>query len=530
MDKKIVSHLIELKLRRQAEDDFYTFVQQAWHQVEGGKKFVGGKAIKAICEHLEEVYYGRITRLLLNQPPRTSKSSIISIFFPVWVWIKNPSQQFMCVSYSEKLAMRDNVKARRLIKSKWFQNRWGDRIILSDDQDTKLRVDNMQGGYRVVAGIGGTILGEGADIIICDDINPPNDGGEASIENTLDFYQHVLPTRFNDFKTGRLINCQQRLSEKDVSGYILSHQNKEFVKVILAMEYEISRHCVTVPIKSTNGEPWQDWRTEEGELLWPERFGPKEVKGLKNALGSEYAIAGQLQQRPAPSEGGMIKRAWFQPWKQESPPNIRFTIQAWDTATSEKDGASYSACTTWGIFKDDHQHDALILLAVWRKRVEFPELYKAVQRMAKDYRATSEDRPINSRYTPDLILVEEKASGIQLIQTLNKTGIVLVGWRPDKYGDKIERVKRVTHLLEVGRVYVPYMAPDFTKPRKYADFLINQASIWPKGESRDLVDTLSCVLQRCINSGWILHSLEQSAAQETEWRREHYETEGKALY
>lgn len=461
---------------------------------------------------------------------KTHNSSLVSILFPVWVWLKNPGEQFLCTSYSEKLAVRDNVRSRRLIKSKWFQNRWGDRITLAEDQDTKLRVDNMQGGYRVVAGVGGTVLGEGGNYIICDDINAPNDGSEAALENSLDFFTNVLPTRFNDFKTGRMIVVQQRLSEKDVSGYIISNQGDEFVKLILPMEFEEDRRCVTVPVKSTNGEKWTDWRTEEGDILWPERFGKNELKSLKRALGTEYAIAGQLQQRPAPAEGGMIKRAWFQPWKSDEPPAIRFIIQAWDTAMSTKKGSSYSASTTWGIFKDDLGHDGLILLAAWRKRVEFPELYKAVQRMALDYRATTEEKEINERYKPDLVLVEEKASGVQLIQTLNKTGIVLVGWRPDKYGDKVERVRRVTHLMEAGRVYVPYKGPGFTKPKQYADFLISQAAVFPAGDGADLVDTMSCVLQRCINSGWLLHSLEHGAMEQAAWNREYKQQEQRALY
>lgn len=529
MDKKTVDALIELKLRRQAEDDFYTFVQQAWHIVEPGSPFQGGWALKVICEHLEMVFYGKIKRLLINQPPRTGKSTLTSVLFPIWVWIKKSSEQIVCVSYAEKLAVRDNIKSRRLLKSKWFKNRWP-HLCLTDDQDTKTYVENTLGGYRYVAGVDGSLTGWGGNLIIADDLNSVRDTSDTILESTLSFYTDVLPSRFNDFKTGRMIVVQQRMDEKDISGWILAHQKKEFVCLILPMEFEESRRCITVPLKSTNGEPWQDPRKEEGDLLWPERFGPKELKLLKSALNGEYQIAGQLQQRPAPMEGGMIKRAWWMPWKYEETPNIRFTIQAWDTAMSIKDKAAYSACLTFGIFKDDHQHDAIILLSAWRKRVEFPDLYKAVQRMARDYRATSEDRKINSRYAPDLVLVEEKASGVQLIQTLNKTGITLVGWRPDRYGDKLERVRRVTHLLESGRVYVPYKGPDFMKPRQYADFLIGQAALFPKGDGADLVDCLTCVLQRCINSGWLLHSLEQSAAQEDEWKREHYETEGRALY
>ena len=530
MDKKTAEAIVELALRRQAEDDFYTFVKLAWPQVEGGKKLIDSWALKAMCEHLEEVFYGRILRLLINIPPRMTKSTTVSVLFPVWCWIKEPSLQIFSLSYAERLAVRDNVKSRRLIKSAWFQNRWGDKFSLALDQDAKDRVDNLQGGYRVVAGLDGSITGDGGDLLLLDDPNNIRDNSDTTLETALNVFTDVLPTRFNNFKTGRMIVVQQRANEKDISGWILGHEKKEWVHLMLPMEFEESRRCITVPLKSTNGEPWQDPRKEEGELLSPDRIGEKELQRLKSALGGAYAIAGQLQQRPAPMEGGMIKRSWWQPWKEESSPNVRFIIQAWDTAMSIKDKAAYSAQTTWGIFKDDHEHDSMILLSVWRKRVEFPELYKAVQRMGRDYRATTEDRIVNERYKPDLILVEEKASGIQLVQTLNKTGLTLVGWRPDKYGDKIERVRRVTHILEAGRVYVPYRAPDFMKPKQYADFLITQCATWPKGDGHDLVDCLSMALQRVINSGWILHPLEQSSSQEDQWRRDYLGSDEKGFY
>lgn len=519
--------LEELLIRKQAEEDFYTFVKQAWQWVEPSL-FVDGWNIRVICEHLEAVHKGDIRRLLINIPPRCSKSLLVSVLYPAWVWTQKSEEQFLCVSYAESLAKRDNVKMRRLVKSKWYQDRWP--LQIADDQDTKNYIENLRGGYRYVTGVDGAVTGFGASTAIMDDPNNIRDNSEAMLESALSFYREVLPTRFNDPKTGKMIVVQQRAHQNDISGWILANQNKEFVSLILPMEFEENRRCTTVPLKSTNGKNWEDPRTEEGELLWPQRFGLREVNLLKSALGSEYAIAGQLQQRPAPAEGGMIKRAWFQPWKDDVPPVIRFTIQAWDTAMSTKKGTSYSACTTWGIFKDDNGHDSLILLAAWRKRVEFPDLYKAVQRLARDYRATTEDREINERYKPDLVLVEEKASGVQLIQTLNKTGLILVGWRPDKYGDKVERVRRVTHLLESGRVYVPYRGPDFTKPKQYADFLITQASLFPNGDSNDIVDTLSCVLQRCINSGWLLHSLEHGAMQQQEWHREYHQQEQQALY
>lgn len=524
-----VDAAIELARRQKCEDDLYFFLQEAWKEVEGGKPFVGGWFTECLCQHMEELYYGRVKRLLVNCPPRSTKSLIISVLFPVWCWIKNPSEQIMTISYAEKLAKRDNVKSRRLIKSDWFQKRWGNRFQLSDDQDTKERVDNMQGGYRVVVGMDSGIVGEGSDCMLLDDANNTNNLSEASLESALSVYTDVLPTRFNDLKTGRMCVVQQRVHERDISGWIIANQ-PEFVKLILPMEFEPGRRCTTIPLKSTNGEKWSDPRTVEGELLMPERVGQKELKSLKNAMASEYAIAGQLQQRPAPAEGGMIKKSWFQPYKQEFIPKIKFTIQSWDTASSIRKEAAFSACTTWGVFDDEQGYPSLILLGAWRKRVAFPELYETVQRMGRDYRATTADRPINQRFKPDLILVEEKSTGIPLIQTLNKTGLSLTAWRPDKYGDKVERVRRITHILESGRVYVPMQGPDFTRMKKYAEVLVLQCITFPNADSRDFVDTMTQAIQRIINSGWILHPMEEQARIASDLEREFSAPTERAFY
>lgn len=162
-----VEAAIEYAKREKCEKDLYFFMSQCWSVIEGGKPFVGGWAAQVMCEHLEAVYHGDIKRLLMNLPPRTGKSNLLSVIFPVWCWLQNPGEQLFTISYSEKLAMRDNVRARRLILSPWFQKRWGHRFQLSEDQSTKLRVDNMQGGYRVVAGVDGTVLGEGGSLLIC---------------------------------------------------------------------------------------------------------------------------------------------------------------------------------------------------------------------------------------------------------------------------------------------------------------------------------------------------------------------------
>jgi predicted phage terminase large subunit-like protein len=422
--------------------------------------------------------------------------------------------------------MRDNVKARRLIRSKWFQSKFGDLFQLSEDQDTKIRVDNMQGGYRVITSVEGTVLGEGAGIIISDDINDLRNTSETVLQSALDFYTDVLPTRYNDFKTGRFVNIQQRVDERDVSGYIMSNEADNFVLLVLPMEYEVDRKCVTVPLKSTGGKKWEDPRTVEGELLFPARVGPKELARLKASLGSEYAIAGQLQQRPAPAAGGIIKKAWFKIWDQNEPPRLEYVLQSWDTAMTAEKHSAYSAVTTWGIFNDDHGIPNIILLAANRKKMEFPELYDCVLRMSQDYLAFEPGGKINKGRKPDLIVIEDKATGVTLCQQLSRLGINPVRFNPNKYGDKINRVRRVTHLLEAGRVWVPGRSPDYKKMREFADKFVAQCLSFPNAESRDWVDSMAQALLRLSVSGWVYHPSDEVAQP----RKRYVEQERPPLY
>ncbi len=648
-------------------EDFHTFAVKAWPVLEGGRVFQDGWAFKIIAEHLELVYHGTITRLLINLPPRLGKSSLVSVLWPVWCWLNNASMQFMTMSYSEKLAMRDNVRARRLIKSAWFQERFGELFTLSDDQDTKIRVDNMQGGYRVITSVDGTVTGEGGDCLVAgtkvstnkgiiniedlqdsegdtlvlsydhdkseycyrkieawrelfdrenlceivttsgrkitctkghmlydvgfgyrcawdlsvgaelltqdkdwpidevlsvseisgganvydiqvegtnnffangvlvhnclilDDPNSARDTSETALSSALDFFTQVLPTRFNDFSTGRMVVVQQRIDERDISGHILGADRDGWTALILPMEFEIGRRCITVPLKSTNGEPWADPRITDGELLVPARMNAHDVARLKKELASEYAIAGQLQQRPAPLEGGIIKRKWIKVWKYPEPPVVDYVLQSWDTAMTDGKHSAYTAVTTWGVFKDEHSIPNIMLLSAFRKKMEFPELYEAMLRMSKHYLDFNGDmKPsASNRFKPDIILVEDKASGITLIQQLRRLGIDVIKFNPNKFGDKINRVRRITHLVEAGRLWVPGMAPDYTRLRPFADMMVENLVNFPNADSRDIVDTVAQALLRLSTSGWVYHPLDLEANPSTKYAGE---DERAALY
>jgi predicted phage terminase large subunit-like protein len=343
----------------------------------------------------------------------------------------------------------------------------------------------------------------------CDD---PNDAAiftsKVKREADLDWFFGRWSTRENNEDSVSLV-VQQRFHQEDISGAIIDNDSKgNWVKLILPMEFENSRRCSTIIMPSTQGKIWSDPRLQEGELLNPDRFNRKKVEELKEDLrrrGGEQNVAGQLQQRPSPDEGGIIKKQWFQWWKEAKYPRFSEIIQSWDTALSGKKESAYHACTTWGLFKNEHQVPQLMLLGMWRDHIEYPELRKVAQRLATDYRDDGKDKNFValSQYKPSLILVESKASGFTLIQDFQRAGILCVGFNPDKYGDKESRVHIVSQLIEGGRIWVPAMAPHFNQLKPFASKFIEECALFPASSSRDLVDTMTQVLLRLMGGRWL---------------------------
>lgn len=501
--------LEQLQEERQAllaEMSLFEFLKQAWCWIEGNTPFVDGWHLRTICEHLEAVADRRIKNLLINMPPRCSKSTLVSISFPAWCWLRNPSERFLYASYSFGLASRDSQKCRALIQSPWFQKNWGDRFQLSKDQNTKKRFDNTATGYRIATSSGSGTTGEGGSILITDDPNNAADGeSDVHRANRIDWWNTIWSTRLNDRKNDCRIVVQQRIHEGDISGFILSHDDSnEWTKLILPMEYEEGRYSKTIILPSTNGKIWEDPRTKEGELLWPEKFDKKALESLKNDLGSQYRIAGQLQQRPSPAEGGIIKKDWFCWWKNSTPPQIEFVLQSWDTALTANKMSAFSACTTWGVFYDHNYVENLILLSMWRGRIEYPELRERVKRLYYDYRDTgAEKSPTFKGRHIDLCLIEAKASGDPLIQDLNRSGIRAIPFIPK--GDKIARVRYITPLIEGGRIWLPAKAPTYDRLLPYADEFLESVACFPNAESRDLVDTMSQALTKLRDGQFLLN-------------------------
>jgi predicted phage terminase large subunit-like protein len=488
------------------ENSLYEYLKAMWH-VNEGRPFVEGWHLEALCEHLEAVYSGQISRILFNFPPRTSKSTGISVGFHTWCWTKNPALQFLFLSYVAKLSIKDSIKCRRVIASNWYQEHWSYKFQLTSDVNSKIRFDNNKKGYRIATSIGGSGTGEGGDYIILDD---PNNAGDTESdvkrEATNEWCDQVLSSRLNDLKQGRVIIVQQRLHAQDYSGHLLAKEIPGLVHLCLPMEYEQGRKCITVPLKSTDGKPWSDPRTKEKELLWPEKVGPAELLILKKELNSEYAVAGQLQQRPSPAEGGIIKKKDFQWWCEPTAPQCEFILQSWDTALSTKPTACYSACTNWGVFKDKYGNAHTILLSAWRGRIEYPDLRRMALRLSKCIHDTRIDDPVPEDYVfkPDMILIEAQANGLSLIQDLNRAGLIVNRFDPKKNGgDKIARARLITHVIEAGRVWLPARSPNYDKLRPFADEFLEACAVFPNDEANDYVDSMSQALLKMLSSGLI---------------------------
>jgi predicted phage terminase large subunit-like protein len=491
-----------------AEVSFYQFLKQAWSTIHGGKRFVDGEHIKVICDHLQLVAERKIKKLLINIPPRFGKSTIISVAFPAWLWICNPEEQILCASYVAQFALRDSRKCRALMQSSWYQKYWGDRYQLLKDQNTKGRFDNTQKGFRFSTSSKGSVTAEGGSIIIVDDPNSAYDSSsKVERERRIEWWTQVLSTRLNDKKNDRIIVVQQRIHENDVSGYIIANdEDNEWIKLILPMEYEENRKARTVCLPFAESKIWEDWRTKEGELLWPEHIGEKEIKDAKNTLGS-YGYAGQYQQRPSPLDGGIIKKNWFKKWIKPQLPQFEHRMLSCDPAISDSATASYSACTTWGVFLDDNDIYNVILLSMWRGRVGYPELRERLLRLSRDYLDIGTNKNLNpAMYRVDSILIENKATGDPLIRDLRQAGVMATPYNPTRQGDKEGRVQRITHFIENGLIWLPTNPKDKDKLLPWADEFLDAVASFPNAESRDLVDSMTQAFSKLRDSNMLSHS------------------------
>lgn len=489
------------KLQRAAENSLYEFVEQAWSTMEPGIPFVPSWHIKIICEHLEAITSGEIRRLLINIPPRHSKSTIVSVAFPCWEWIKSPQEKYLCASYSGNLATRDNLKARRLVTSPWYQERWGEVIKLTGDQNAKQRFENDKMGYRIATSVGGTATGEGGSRLILDDAISTTDAQSDAVRgSTLEWLDMAWSTRLNNPKRDAMIEVAQRSHEMDPSGHRLKQGGWEHV--CIPAEYDGIRRSTSVFVEG------YDPRTNIGSLICPERFGPAEIALLKRSLG-EYGTAGQLQQQPAPVGGGILKTKHFQFWPQgRELPAMDLVVQSYDTAFEEKEQNDPSACTVWGVFEEKGRRCALLLDA-WADQLSYPNLRaKAVEEWHSVYGKTK----VRKGRKADVALIEKKASGQSLLQDLRAANVPVVPYLPQ--GGKVPRAHQAAPILELDCIYIPESSKEPGAFVTWARDFVEQCSKFPNAEHDDYVDTFTQAMIYLRDEGWF--ELERAPEDESE--------------
>ena len=307
------------------------FVREAWHVLEPTAEYVEGWAIRAIAEHLEAVHFGQIKRLLINVPPGLMKSMMTTIFFPAWEWgpQAKPSTRYLATSYGPDIVTRDTIKFSQLIESEWYQGLWGHRVVRSTPW-TQTHVANGATGFRKGSAFE-NLTGNRANRVLVDD--PLSADAADSLlrrRKALKLFRETLPTRLDNRQRDAIIIIMQRLHEDDPSGYIIKHLPHLWTRLILPMEYDPERPCVT----QIGNRTWRDPRTQAGELLFPERF-PREVVEEDKAQMGPYSTAGQFQQLPSAREGGLFKAIWFERTVDIVPRGSKL-VRAWDFAGTEK--------------------------------------------------------------------------------------------------------------------------------------------------------------------------------------------------
>ena len=505
----------------ESQERLIDFVRVIWEIIEPGRPLVGGWPLECLCEHFEAVTYGQIRRLLVNIPPGCMKSLIMNVIWPCWEWgpKKMPHLRYLLSSYSKKLSIRDNRKSRMIVESALYQQLWGDIVQIVSDSNAKERFDNSQAGFRLATSIGGLGTGERGDRFLIDDPHSVKNADSVAVrESALDWFSNTVPTRINDADKSAILVIMQRVHANDVSGIILKEElNYEWL--CLPMEYEARHRCFTsVPREGFDpervtrfkreGEPVPRWVTEveyneevekagaeivskpifqelylqdrrsvEGELLWPARFSARhleeDLKPQLRARGGTYAEAGQLQQRPAPRDGGLFQRKDFK--IEDAAPTGGRWVRGWDLAASKDGNGAFTACVKMGIVSG-----AVWIIDVRRLRAS-PAGVEAMLEMC----ATSDGDTCEQCVPQD-----PGQAGKYQKAALAK---VLHGHRfhfSPESGSKEDRARGLAAQAEAGNLYLVRAT--------WNDAFIAEACLFPNGEFLDQIDAASRAYGRLI--------------------------------
>jgi len=479
------------KDRRAAERNLMDFTRQVFHIVEPGQEFNENWHLNAISEHLMAVSTGDIRNLLINIPPGCMKSLLTSVAWPAWEWARDPTLRIMGASYGVDLAIRDASKCRDIIISDWYRERWPEvKIRMGSDQKTKYEL--ISGGWRMATSVGGRATGEHPDRKIVDDPhNAKQAESDAEREAANTWFDRTLSTR-GQSRNASTVVVMQRLHEKDVTGHILADLSG-YTHLCIPMEFD------GVKRKSVLG--YYDPRKEKNELLWPKMFNEVSVTELKQLLGV-YGTAGQLQQDPTPTTGGILKTSEIQLWSADKPlPQFEYVLQSYDCAFTEKTTGDPTACTVWAVFTHQGQRN-ILLIDAWDEHLSYPDLRaRAIKDWSTEYGATSVKDGVRRPRKPDRILVEAKASGQSLLQDLRLAKVPAVAYNPGN-ADKISRAHQAAPTLELGFVWVPESGKNRGQPVSWATAFIKQMTKFPVAEHDDFVDTFTQAVIFLKNERW----------------------------
>lgn len=487
--QRISEHAEEIREKCQT---LMGFTKEAWHLLEPGRELIAGWPVEAICEHLEAVSYGNITRLLINVPPGFMKSMLCNVFFPAWQWgpLGLPNLRHLNFSYSSALTYRDNGRFRDLLVSPWYQELFGHVFELRKKGEE--RITNNRMGFKFASSVGGVSTGERSDVLCLDDAHNVKEAESDIVrKETVRWVREGMSNRLNDMEKSAIVAIMQRVHEDDASSALI--EIGDYEHLMIPMEWDGRRYHTSIG--------WTDPRSADGELAWSARFSRRVVESFKSTLGP-YGYAGQYQQAPSPRGGGIFKRDWWQLWgnpdDSDDPqfkkfPPCEYIIGSLDTAYTEKTENDFSAMTVWGVYYDRYEMPKAILMNAWRDRLALHDL---VERTAL----------ISRRFKVDRLLVESKAAGISVAQELQRLhaaegyGVQLVD---PKGGDKTARAYAIQHLFADEMIY----APD----REWADMVITEMASFPRAPHDDLVDSVTMALKHLRDAGLLIHGSEMAA-------------------
>ena len=451
----LLDELSDARTRTIAHTDFLAFVKEVW------PAFIEGDHHRVMADAFNRIADGSLKRLIVNMPPRHTKSEFASHLFPAWYLGRFPDKKVIQTAHTAELAVGFGRKVRNLVGSEDYQKIFKDVALSTDSKAAGRWSTNKQGEYFAI-GVGGAVTGKGADILIVDD---PHSEQEAALnapsvyDKTYEWYTSGPRQRLQP--GGAICLVMTRWSKKDLTGSIMKASIQRG-----GDEWEVIEFPAILP---------------SGKSLWPGFWPLDQLEALKAELPIGKWSA-QYQQAPSSEEGAIIKREWWKEWTKKRPPPCDFIIQSWDTAFLAKETADYSACTTWGVFTDEDNISSIILLDAFQERLEFPDLKARAYEMYKEYE-------------PDAFIVEAKAAGTPLIFELRRMGIPVGEYVPSRGKDKIARVNAISDLFSSGHVWAP--------KTRWAELVVEEFAAFPTGDHDDLVDSSTQALLRFRQGGFI---------------------------